>query len=341
MPSQAAASAGQRDRAQERQISLARDGVFGISEIQRSRILSSAVQIVMEQGYGQMSVARVTGGAGVSRRTFYELFEDRESCFLAAFDQAVAELSDQAKHAWQQELLWSDRVRAALTALLELLDEHPGIASLVVVEALGAGPRVLAHRAEVVSHLAELVDQGRSQTAKSHQPPPLTAEGVVGAVFGVIHARLLENPPRSLTKLLGPLMALIVAPYLGHAQAAREVQRCAPRAASRLRVRPEDDPFEGLKMRVTYRTVRVLAVIAEQPGTSNRQIADEAGIADQGQISRLLTRLETLGLIDNTTAEQPTGEPNQWRLTPRGHEIHQSLLTKSTSLVASIREDGS
>jgi DNA-binding MarR family transcriptional regulator len=79
-------------------------------------------------------------------------------------------------------------------------------------------------------------------------------------------------------------------------------------------------------MRLTYRTVRVLAAIAAHANASNRQVADASGVQDQGQISKLLARLEHLGLIENAGAGGPTrGEPNAWRLTPRGREVEHAI----------------
>ncbi len=320
----------ERARPQVSSVARVRDGAGGVTEVQRARMLNSALQVVTEEGYGQMSVARVTGRAGVSRRTFYELFEDREACFLAAFDQAIAEMSAIATPAWEAETLWREQIRAALGAVLAFLDEQPGIGSLVVVEALGAGPRVLAHRARLMASLAELIDQGRAQLANRPQPAPLTAEGLVGAVLSVIHARLLTQTEPSLTPLLNPLMGMIVTPYLGGAAATRELERATVhRPTARRSKPPRIDPLEGLPMRVTHRTLRVLTVIADSPGASNRRIADEGGVADQGQISKLLARLESLGLVHNTVAGQPSGEPNQWRLTPRGEEVQQAIRAQS------------
>ncbi len=316
----------QRRAGELRSSSLPREAGMGVSELQRSRMLSSAVQVVMEQGYGQMSVARITGRAGVSRRTFYELFEDREACFLAAFDQAVAEMTMLATQAWENEASWREQVRAALGALLGFLDERPGVGSLVIVEALGAGPRVLAHRARVLAQLAHCVEQGHTQLGRRREPPPLTAEGVVGAVLAVVHARLLEKPPvELLSRLLNPLMGMILAPYLGDGAVTHELQRPTPRKPRPAPGVHGKDPLRGLRMRITYRTLKVLTVIGESPSASNRQVADGAGITDQGQISKLLARLETLGLIHNTVPGQPTGAPNQWHLTPQGEEVQQAI----------------
>jgi hypothetical protein len=82
-------------------------------------------------------------------------------------------------------------------------------------------------------------------------------------------------------------------------------------------------------MRLTYRTVRVLTAIAELGGRgvhpSNREIGVASGMNDQGQISKLLSRLHRLGLIDNTVAGPGRGAPNAWALTPKGAEIEQAI----------------
>jgi AcrR family transcriptional regulator len=306
-----------------------RSGAVHVSEMQRARMLSSAVQVVSECGYEQLSVARITRRAGVSRRTFYELFENREECFLAAFDRAVAEMSELARGAYESERIWREQVRAALAVLLHYLDDQPGVGSLVVVEAMGAGPRVLECRARVLASLTAVIHRGRTQAPQRSEPSALTAEGVVGAVLSVIHARIAERRPESLAELLNPLMGVIVAPYLGHRAAARELKREIP--VSLTRVVKAEDPLAGLNMRITYRTLMVLTVIGERPGASNRWVSEAAGVADQGQMSRLLGRLEGLGLVQNTVPSQPSGEPNAWHLTPRGMAVQNALWARSAS----------
>jgi predicted transcriptional regulator len=78
-------------------------------------------------------------------------------------------------------------------------------------------------------------------------------------------------------------------------------------------------------MRLTYRTLRVLSAIAHTPGISNRGAAEAAGVRDQGQISKLLSRVERLGLIRNTGAGQAKGAANAWTLTDRGAELDRAL----------------
>jgi DNA-binding MarR family transcriptional regulator len=77
-------------------------------------------------------------------------------------------------------------------------------------------------------------------------------------------------------------------------------------------------------MRLTYRTVRVLVFVGAHPGASNREIAEGAEIADQGQISKLLTRLQRLELVENRGAGQSRGAANSWHLTARGTEVERA-----------------
>jgi AcrR family transcriptional regulator/DNA-binding MarR family transcriptional regulator len=310
---------------------VSRRGGMQLSEVQRSRMLSSAVAVVSEYGYGQMTVARVADGARVSRRTFYDLFDDREDCFLAAFDDAVLSVSGLVFAAYGGERGWRAQVRAGLGALLWFLDEEPGLGSLLVVDALKAGPRVQERRAEILERLAGLLQREGRRAGTGRELSPLTGEGVVGAVLGVIYTRLQAKDSGRMVELLNPLMAMIVLPYLGPAVAQRELGHHAPKlpvpgdpkrvtgkSSSTTRGR---SPLEGLQMRLTYRTLRVLTAISEQPGASNREVAAHAEVSDQGQISKLLARLERLGLIENRGEGQPSGEPNAWWLTSRGEEI--------------------
>jgi len=315
-----------------------RRGGVQVSEMQRSRMLSSAVAVVSEYGYGQMSVARVTGRARVSRRTFYDFFEDREDCFLAVFDDAVARIAECVAGAYGRETSWRERVRAALAALLGFLDEEPGLRTLLVVDALRAGPRVLERRAQVLERLSATLHEGGSGTKTARGLPLLTGEGVVGAVFSVIHTRLLSKRQGPMVELLNPLMGMIVLPYQGPAAAQRELGRPAPEVSSARRVREVaggssssvNDPLAELPMRITYRTLRVLSVIGELRGASNREVADAADVHDQGQMSKLLARLERLGLISNTGQGHRSGEPNAWRLTSLGEEVRQAIPTQRT-----------
>ncbi len=299
------------------------NGRGDVVQLQRARIVSAMVEVVAERGVARATVAHVVTRAGVSRRTFYDLFDDREDCFVAALDLAVERAAARVAPAFGEGGSWIERMRMGLRALLELLDDEPSLGRLGIVDALGAGPIALERRARVVGTLIEAVDKGRREPRAAGRLTRLTAEGIVGAVLAVLHARLTECDPRPTIGLLGPLMGMIVLPYHGRAAAEREATRPTPKR--RPATSPAIDPLWDLEIRLTYRTVRVLAAIASAPGASNRQVSDIAGVADQGQISKLLARLEHLGLIVNNGEGHAKGEPNAWQLTPKGHAVERTI----------------
>ncbi len=151
------------------------------------------------------------------------------------------------------------------------------------------------------------------------------AEGVVGATFGVIHARLLELRPEPLVELLGSLMATIVLPYRGSAAAARELGRPVPKIPARRRdgdglSRRPVGAASPVDYRLTVRTQMALAAVAGRPGLNNREVSEIIGLADQGQISRMMKRLSDQGLVENTQAHTKR-LARAWRLTADGEAV--------------------
>jgi len=337
-----------------------RGGGLYLSELQRTKLLDAAFAIVAEQGYRGMAVRAVSERAGVSSKTFYDLFTDREACFLAAFDHGVEQLREVAAPAYAAQREWAGGLRAAVAVLLAFLDREPALRALVFVEALGVGPRVLARRAQVLEELAGVIDGGREGMKAAGELPPLTAEGVVGAAFSVIHARLspagwgeASHPPGRgtsyirtqgawrathasdrgrrdappLVALLNPLMATIVLPYRGRAAAARELSRPVPkrpvRASRRKSVRPAGAAPPS-DFRLTIRRHAALTAVAELGARgsdpSNREVSERVGISDEGQVSRLMMSLQQQGLLQDTRAELPANR-KAWRLTARGEQV--------------------
>jgi AcrR family transcriptional regulator len=289
--------------------------------------------VASEHGAGNVSVAHVVERSGVSRRTFYETFADREDCFLAAFDDALAFASQRVVPAYAAKSKWRERVRAGLVAFLSFLDEEPVIGRLLVVESLtGGGARVLERRSRVLAQVAAAVDEGRGQSASATGLPLLTAEGLVGGALSIVHARISDPDREPLLGLANQLMGMIVLPYLGPSAARRELERpVEPSLSDHRDTRLLADPFKETGMRLTYRTVRVLLTVAEYPNASNRSIGETAGISDQGQISKLLGRLQRLGLISNAGLAPGQGAPNAWTLTETGRQLTKSIRAHTKS----------
>ncbi len=333
-----------------------------LSRVQYTRLLDAAVGVVVEEGVARLTARRVSGRAGMSSKTFYDLFADGEDCLLAVFDRAVGEWAAELAPAWAGEDEWAQRgrgedewvqrVRAALVVLLGSLERDPAPARVVFVDALGAGPRVLARRVEVLDRVAMLVDEGREGEGAEVAGglPPMTAAAVVGAAFSMIHARLVgrgaepgqdAEPERDaepgqdaspLLGLLNDLMATVVLPYRGREAAARELSRPAPQLpvlpAPELAVlsvppgRRDAPPIGPLgDFRLTVRRHAALSAVAELCGEGlepcNREVRARAGIPYDGQASHLMMDLETQGLVENTRTGL-LGTRKAWRMTDRG-----------------------
>jgi len=297
-----------------------------LSDLQRARIVAAMLDVSCERGAANVTVAHVVERSGVSRRTFYEQFTDREDCFLAAFEQALEYAAERVVPAYESKKGWRERIRAALTGFLSFLDAEPVIGRMLIAESFGGGVATMNRRNEVTALMTRAIDGGRGEAKASLTLPPLTAEGVVGGALAVIHSRLVEGHEQALVELTSPLMSMIVLPYLGPAAARRELERPAPDpVASAGKSTLLADPFKAAGMRLTYRTVRVLMALAQHPGASNRVVADTAEIRDQGQISKLLARLQRAGMVTNTGLGPGQGAPNAWTLTESGRQVVDSV----------------
>jgi AcrR family transcriptional regulator len=294
-----------------------------VREVQRMWILSAVAKLAQEKSPESLTVREIIARAGVSRRRFYELFESSRDCFEAAFDEALAKATGQVLAAGEGGGSWVQRLRNGLLALLSFIDDEPELARLCVLGTTTVSPAMLARRRELLANAAVFFEEGRDSVPAKLQPPPLTAESLVGGALSVIQARMLEPDPAPLVELLNPLVSVIVLAYKGPAQARRELSQPVPRGEGSTQAGDARHSV-ALDMRLTYRTLRVLAVIAASPRISNRAVGEAAGIANAGQISKMLARLERHGLIRNTGAGQPKGAPNAWTLTPVGMKVDRA-----------------
>jgi AcrR family transcriptional regulator len=318
-----------------------------VAEIQRRRLLGGAVGALDELGFEQATVARITSRAGVSRRTFYEMFANREQCIAAALEDVAEQLQRELRASGLQRLAWRERMRQGLWAILCFLEREPALARLVVVHTLRSGGQVFETRERLRARLIAAIDDGRREGSRGADRSELTAEGVLGAVLTILHTRLVRSDAQQrehdLTGLLGELLAIVLLPYEAAAVVRREQARPLPprteSAQPARRLLPNvHDPLRGLPMRVTYRTTKVLEGIGGKSGSSNREIAEYAGIADQGQVSKLLGRLERLGLVENHSGGHGKGEANAWALTPIGVEVTRSINASLDGVVGGHRE---
>jgi AcrR family transcriptional regulator len=198
-----------------------------VSAVQRERLLAAMLRATAQLGYREVSVQDVLDRAGVSRPTFYEHFENKEACFLAAFDTAAARLRERLEAAAGAEGAesWRDRLRLSLEELLRFVTEEPDAAMSLIVDARAACPPALVRRDELLDHFASCIDTQVRAEAPSDAPAPsaIAAAGIVGGIEALLYSRLYRGETDSLDSLLPSLMYFAVLPYEGHEAASEEL----------------------------------------------------------------------------------------------------------------------
>ncbi len=292
----------------------------------RRRVVAAVARIASVEGPGALSVERIAGVARVSAEGLDDRLRDPAGALLVAFEDALVWVGERVGVACAGGCGWLERVRLGLLGLLEFFDEQPELARLLVVHSAKGGPALDRRRAEVLTWLARLLD-GQPAVTRAY-PPVLSARAVVSGVLGVLQEQLCCPEPVVFVELSQSLMSFIVMPFLGAAAARRELSRpavLAPTLAARKAAQELLHGFSGRAMRYPL-APRVLHVIRGQAGLSNAQVAELAGVIDNGQVSRMLARLGRLGLIESSgeTAHLP-GRPNAWRLTSSGEQVESAL----------------
>jgi AcrR family transcriptional regulator len=173
---------------------------------QRERLLDAMAQTVAGQGYMRTSVADVLTAARISRRTFYELFVDKEDCFLAAYDAIASVCEERVASAYHSERGWEDGIARALDAVLAALAAEPDFARLAVVEALAAGPRALDRRDATLRSFVRLVEHARGRADVAKAPPLLVAQAIAGGIYELVYSRIVRGETRTLTELQPELL---------------------------------------------------------------------------------------------------------------------------------------
>ncbi|HET9162015.1 MAG TPA: TetR/AcrR family transcriptional regulator [Solirubrobacterales bacterium] len=196
-----------------------------VARSQRERLLEAAVRVVAEKGFGAMTIGDLTREAGVSRTTFYELFADKEQCFLAAYDNAVDALVRRVTAAYESQGSWPDRAAAGLAALLGLLAEEPALARLSLIDIGNAGPAAQRRYRAAVQRLTPLFDEGRDYAPGGRGLPANTSRMAIGGVTGLISDELHAGRAEQLPGLLSDVVFATLVPYIGPDAAAREVER--------------------------------------------------------------------------------------------------------------------
>ncbi len=198
-----------------------------VAHNQRERLIAGLATAVAEHGYAAVTITHITKEAKVSRRVFYENFEGKEGCFLAAFDVVVAHVGELVAEAVEVAPDWPHQAIAAAREALAFLASEPDLARLCLVESQSAGPVVAMRFHAAVQELVPPLQRGRAERSGARELPVSTEESTIGALVSLAARKAAAGEAAALEDLLPDFTEFILSPYLGPAEAERLARSAA------------------------------------------------------------------------------------------------------------------
>jgi AcrR family transcriptional regulator len=189
-----------------------------VERSQRERLLAAVVTVTVANGYESTTVGDILGEAGVGRESFYELFDDKLDCMVAAHKIIVDDLEQQVRAAYLAADPWPERMCAALATTLEWFAADPETARFTLVELSTVGPAFRAIFQAEFARFNALLEEGLGDDG----PTPHLAKAhslAVGAILARIYEEVLLGRAAEMPRLLPELTYELLVPFVGEAQA--------------------------------------------------------------------------------------------------------------------------
>jgi AcrR family transcriptional regulator len=196
-----------------------------VAENQKERLIAGVTQALYEVGYQKTTVSLIAETALVSKSDFYRHFENKDQCFLAAYDSAVEAVRGEVSTACARTEggEWASRLREAVHSLLSTFAANPALASIFLVEGLRVGPDVYDRFQKAVESFVEALRRGAPHGPDGNEVPEATDEAVVGGIASMLGRRVLAGESERIGELYPEVLEFALTPYLGATEARRIV----------------------------------------------------------------------------------------------------------------------
>jgi AcrR family transcriptional regulator len=184
-------------------------------EVQKHRLFDAAATVFSRLGYAEASAEAISREAGMSKATFYEHFANKEECLVALFQYATASLVEELVAASRgAERGFEERHSAGLRAILMAIEANPPLAQAILVETVGAGPRLAELRTAALNDFAQVMYEQTVRAAELTGGPafasPDEAFAIVGAGFELVSRQLRTGEPERMLDLQPLIERLII-----------------------------------------------------------------------------------------------------------------------------------
>ncbi len=201
---------------------------------QRDRLLDAMAESCARKRYAEVSVADIVATAKVSRSTFYEIFPDKESCFLAAYDAILGRFITEVIKACQDPALtWPEQIELGIEASLDFLAAEPAFARMCIVDMFSAGPEALGRYLSAVRMIAAFVDGGRIQMPDREDVPESIGTMSVNGAAVVIRAEIVADRTQEVARVGPDILYALLVPYMDREEALERSERYGRRLAAR------------------------------------------------------------------------------------------------------------
>jgi AcrR family transcriptional regulator len=196
-----------------------------VVEHQRERVIRAATEVFAKRGYRGATVGNLVAAAKVGVNSFYSLFEGKEECFLAVYEQIVADSYELLAAAVPVGSEWPQQAVSVLGALLEAIEEQPLMARIALVEVHTAGPAARALHERDLDRVAALLRAGRDHSAVPDELPDTLEYATVGGLAWLLQQRIAIGEAADVAELLPEVLEIVIEPYLGEAATAELIGR--------------------------------------------------------------------------------------------------------------------
>ena len=299
---------------------------------QRDRLVAAMGELVVTAGVPAVGVHHLCQRAGVSRRTFYEIYDDRDDCFADALHQAYSGLIAQVAEAVAKAGdAWEDRAVATTQALVSALQADRVVAHLCVVSAAGAEREAIRLRHAAMQQI--LMGLEGAPTLALPGAPVLAA--ALGGVWELVYRSLTDASETTVGELADIAVYVVLAPFVGRGRAAARAASLKRRPPPPVRPASGLPAVQGDELSLTELAGQTLMYLAEHPGAANVAIAQAVAVRHESQMSRHLVQLERAGMV----RRRKDGRTNAWRLTARGEAAARRLVAERPQAVVVRRPE--
>ncbi|HET6997407.1 MAG TPA: helix-turn-helix domain-containing protein [Solirubrobacterales bacterium] len=185
-----------------------------VERSQRERLLAAVVRVIASKGYDATSVADILEEAGVGRESFYELFDDKLDCLLAAHTALVDNLEATVMAVYDRPGPWADRVRESVAAMLDWFAADPAAARVTLVELAAVGAVARERFQESFRRFATLLEAGY-KGSNLEAARPQASELAIGAGIARVYEEVVRGRAAALPRLLPELTYEVLVPFVG------------------------------------------------------------------------------------------------------------------------------